>query len=136
VEDEWFFQRQAFYRLYEKPWYEVHALRFLDWLENQHGPVLSIAFAGKLGRLVEQYYWRFRFEDVAATGLGARRGASAGGKVKAALHRTKYSAWQNAASEIWARRPELSKIAVAQKVRTNLSTSRTAKHIARYIRRP
>ena len=134
-------------RLYEKPWYEFHALQFLDWIESSVKelqkskaaamPILVIsAFSGRLGRLVEQYYWRFRFERVAITGRGAQRGASAGGRAKAEVHQAEHSMWQNAASKIWADRPELSKIAVANIIKKHFDGVRTAKHIARYITQP
>ena len=71
--------------LYEKSWYEYHAVQLLDWIEKpdflgkSNAPVwLTSGFAGTLGRLVEQYYWRFRFEKAAVTGVGARAGASTG----------------------------------------------------------
>ena len=70
----------AYQRVYEKPWYEAHALNFLDFvytstmnLKEDQGQYLKLigkraldpstcqvlviaAFAGQLGRLVEQYY--------------------------------------------------------------------------------
>jgi len=93
-EDTPFFERCALQRLYQKPWYEVHALQFLDSIESalmlerpQLDVVLISSFSGELGRLVEQYFWRFQFEQAAITGVGARKGASAGGKVRAAAHK-------------------------------------------------
>jgi hypothetical protein len=127
---------------YQKPWYEYYALRFLDVFETvQRGeiksvPQVNLVWSARLGRLVEQYDWRFRFEDAATTGVGARRGASAGGKARAALHRAEHSAWQSLASEIWTRRPRLSKIAVAETIKKQKSSARTAKHIARFIKHP
>lgn len=138
-----FFREEAFYhRHYEKPWYEIHALQFLNWIEDpdpvirklpQLERLLHVSFAGRLGRLVEQYYWRFRFEEAVVTGIGARKGASAGGKAKAESHRMERRAWQIAALEIWRRRPSLSKLAVAEQVRKQLRDRHTAKHIARYL---
>ena len=72
---------------------------------------------GKLARLLEQYLWKFKFEQAAKTGATVRKGASAGGKAKAAQHQAQHSQWQKAASEIWARRPDLSKQAVAGLIR-------------------
>jgi len=133
-------------RLYEKPWYEFHAIQLfetMDELLKAGARLKSIAapglaflvsgFAGELGRLSEQYYWRFRYEGAAIIGIGARKGASAGGVSKAALHRAEHCAWQKAASEIWERRPGLTKIAVAEIIRKQSRVPRTAKHIARYI---
>jgi hypothetical protein len=128
-------------QLYEKSWYEYHAVQLLDWIEKPEflGKTdlpfwFASSFAGTLGRLVEQYYWRFRFEKAAVTGVGARAGASMGGKAKARLHEAEHSEWQTAAAEIWARRPDLGKAAVAQLVKKQLSASQTAKHIARFIK--
>jgi hypothetical protein len=130
--------------IYQKPWYEYHALQFLDWIEGRvlglsssaYRALTSFAnplFAGQLGRLVEQYYWRFRFEGAAITGVGVRSGVSAGGKARAITHRAMQDAWQQTAREIWGRRPELSRTAVAQLVKSQLNLQSTAKHIARYI---
>ena len=148
------FRALAETKLYEKPWYEFHALQLLDFVsfsmrqgEDQRGPdsrrfsnawntLLLCNWTGQLGRLVEQYSWRFRFEIAAITGVGARKGASAGGRAKAQRHHTELSAWQKAASDVWSRRPDLSKISVAQAVKKRLGVPRTAKHIARVIKRP
>jgi hypothetical protein len=76
-------------RLYQKPWYEFHALQFLGFIEmsveqtSKHpavGFMLIAGFAGQLGRLVEQYYGRFRFERAAVAGESARKGASTGAR--------------------------------------------------------
>lgn len=145
--DRWQLEELARYRMYEKPWYEFHAVTFLNWIESAQRDavekkranltaLLISSFSGELGRLVEQYYWRFRFEEAAITGVGARKGASAGGKAKAGLHKAEHSAWQKAASDIWARRPKLSKIAVAEAIKKQLGDARTAKHIARFINHP
>jgi hypothetical protein len=128
-------------RLYEKSWYEYHVIQLLDWIQKPEflgeTPVLlTSGFAGTLGRLVEQYYWRFRFEKAAVTGIGARAGASMGGKAKARLHEPEHSAWQKEAADIWSRRPNLNKAAVAQLIKKQLSATQTAKHIARFINRP
>ena len=132
-------------RLYEKPWYEIHALQLLDWLDFPRPVVLSDTtlaqralprFAGTLGRLVEQYYWRFQHEDAAVTGRGARSGASAGGKALASIRQNERRAWQVVANEVWARRPDLNIHAVAEVVKKRLRLNQTAKHIGRYIRKP
>ena len=98
--------------------------------------MLISSFSGQLGRLIEQYYWRFKFEEAAITGVGARKGASAGGKARAALHMMEHSVWQKLASGIWGRRPTLSKIATAEIIKKHVGSSRTAKHIARFINHP
>lgn len=139
--DERIFEGVALRDLYEKPWYEVHALRFLDWVEDESSRphlawFINVGLAGKLGRLVEQYYWRFRYEKAAITGLGARSGASAGGKVRATQLHMKHAKWQQIANGIWSRRPELKAQSVASEVKKKLKLKETAKHIARYLRRP
>jgi hypothetical protein len=145
--ERWGVEDLALDRLYEKPWYEFYAIEWLDFIDQrlQTGvrevkgaaglALLVSCFAGELGRLSEQYYWRFRYEGATITGIGARKGASIGGKSKAALHQTQHWTWQKAALEIWKRKPELSKMAVAEIIRRRYHVPRTAKHIARYIRR-
>jgi hypothetical protein len=139
----WWLERMAEKQLYEKSWYEYHAVQLLDWLEKPqflgktNVPLwLTSGFSGRLGRLVEQYYWRFRFEKATVTGVGARTGASKGGVAKAKLHEAEQSAWQNEAVRIWSRRPNLKKAAVAQLIKKQLNAPQTAKHIARFIKYP
>jgi hypothetical protein len=98
-----------------------------------------IFLAGQLGRLVEQYSWRFQHEKAVEIGEGARKGASAGGRAKARLSEIKRSSWQDEALNIWANRPDLSKRAVADliiKRQSGEGRKPTAKHIMRYIIRP
>ena len=144
---EWMRQRLALRRTYQKPWYEFHAVQLLDWIVDWKRDIMKPRLAklgglmlsgdsGQLGRLIEQYSWRFRFEGAAIAGLGARLGASAGGKAKARQHHDQHSIWQNKAVEVWGHRPGLSKMAVADLVRKECAPSLTAKHIARFIRRP
>jgi hypothetical protein len=170
---------------YRKPWYEFHALEFLDLIEvnyleendkalwpavrdvalglkrrnfpdmaYEHGLLADlragdvraaiayewvrvaadradiVSTAAKLGRLVEQYYWRFKFDRVVE---GNKTRASLGGRIRAASHREKHCIWQAAASEIAARRPDFSKAAIAETIKRQLCESCTAEHIARYI---
>jgi hypothetical protein len=154
------FEELAYQRVYEKPWYEAQALNFLDIvytstknLKEDQGRFLRLigkraldpskcqvlviaAFAGQLGRLVEQYYWRFRYERAVVAGESVRKGASAGGKIKAEQYQAKHSVWQNEASKIWARRPDLTNNAVGEIIRKQFGEACTAKHIARCITRP
>jgi hypothetical protein len=139
--EKWVLEELAMRRLYEKAWYEAHALLLLNWTEDRTAPKdlalwCNAVWTGQLGRLVEQYYWRFRFEDVAAIGIRARKGASAGGLAKADSHRSEHSAWQSLASEIWARRPELGNTSVGELIRKRLGLKLSAKHIGRYIIHP
>jgi hypothetical protein len=149
---------------YQKPWYESHALSCLKEIESLKESVKSeivettekekqssaipyevlseeltselIFFAGQLGRLVEQYAWRFQHEKAVEIGEGARKGASAGGREKARLSEAEHSAWRAEASKIRAKKPYLTNLGVAEAVRTDLRVDRTAKHIARYIHPP
>jgi hypothetical protein len=142
---EWF-EEIAFQHVYKKPWYEAYALQFLDWIPDMTRratgdqklipltSMLNVAFSGQLGRLVEQYYWKFIFEGATLTGLGARKGAGSGGKAKAKAHKSEQAKWQEIASEVWARHPYMSKMAVAEIIRRQLKEPRTAKHIARYLK--
>jgi len=145
--DRWQLQNLARFRLYKKPWYEYHALQLFSqiaFVEKEIGEQKSVTtmlrhlsiLSGKVGRLVEQYYWRFHFEGPAKIGIKTTKGASLGGKTKSSTAQTEHLAWQNAASEIWARRSDLSTAAVAELIKRQLDDPRTAKHIARYIKRP
>jgi hypothetical protein len=144
LQDRSLFREKACQQLYEKPWYEFHALQFFDFIEQSiealskrpafEAMCISL-FAGQLGRLVEQYCWRCQFEKAATAGAGARKGASAGGRSKAERDQDRHSTWQNEASKIWARRPELTKHAVGQRIQKKFGETCTAKHIARYINR-
>ncbi|MCX7309752.1 MAG: hypothetical protein NTZ72_18145, partial [Afipia sp.] len=138
-------ERMAANRLYEKAWYEFHAVRLIDWMEPEKLDtgkfktlpfIFATSFSGQLGRLVEQYYWKFRFEKAAITGIGSRLGASAGGKTKAKAHLAEHSAWQKVATEIWASKSKLTKTAVAKAIKKRLRVPQTAKHITRFIKRP
>jgi hypothetical protein len=141
-EDIWMIQERGRMRLYEKPWYELHAIELFvgigecaKYLSDSPG-LMSLTLArlcGQLGRLVEQYSWRFRYEDAALAGTAARKGASSGGRARAGRHGAEQAKWQNAALDIWARRPELSKIAVAELIKRQVRAAPTAKHIARHI---
>lgn len=147
VFERWQIEEIAMRRIYEKPWYEAHAVQLFDWLadpsfrqagaKNDALSLLSTTnFSGTLGRLVEQYYWRFKFEKAAMTGMAARSGASTGGKAKAQLHRLQHAKWQLEATKIWRDKPQLTKAAVAKLIKARLSVPQTGKHIARFIRRP
>jgi hypothetical protein len=124
-------------RLYKKPWYEYHALQFIDWIRlSKRGKYprysqFDLDVAGQLGRLVEQYFWRFQFE--AAT---AHMAARAGGKARAVQLEQERSIWQAEAAKAWAQHPRHSKITIADIVRKKTGSDRTAKHISRYILKP
>ncbi|MCC6983612.1 MAG: hypothetical protein IT535_10115 [Bauldia sp.] len=145
--DEW---SDAEFRLYEKPWYEHHALQLLSFIaltkqESERrrkagktdslGAFLMLQWCGVLGRLVEQYYWRFRFEAPVISGLAVRQAASAGGTARALAHKLDHAKWSAFAQTVWARRPDLSKLAVAGIVRRQFNLRQSTKHIARFIAR-
>jgi hypothetical protein len=134
---------------FKKPWYEFHATRFLLWIDQTRDRLSDslsawdLALCGQLGRLVEQYYWKFRFERAAISGVDARNGASRGGKVKSEGDRARQTEWQRRAIAVWQSHPNWSKLAVAGHIKKQLSrepTTRrnvpTARHIARYINEP
>ena len=137
-------------RMYEKPWYEFNALQFIDFIEaNLSGLesgqtdkrarlscLMVSSFSGRLGRLVEQYYWRFRFERAAQTGIMIHSSATNGGMARARLPKPQLAEWRAAALEVWRSSPTLSKTAVSEVVKKKLRVSQTAKHIARFIKRP
>jgi hypothetical protein len=121
---------------FKKPWYEYHAVQLLERIAGERVSGWHLVWCGQLGRLVEQYYWKFRFEKDAVTGIGARKGASLSGKLKSERHKAKQAGWQRMASEIWARHPDWSDMTVAENIKKQLAEPLTAKHIARYIRKP
>lgn len=143
----------AKFYLYQKPWYEYHALHLValvalcdetvvikgrDGVEYRRREVaghLAMNWMGQLGRLVEQYYWRFKFERAAKTGIATSEAARAGGLARSARLRHQHSTWNEVANDIWSRRADLSKVAIAELVRRQLGLPQTAKHIARFIER-
>jgi hypothetical protein len=110
--------------IYLKPWYEYRALELMQILQSQEqslksATVLSdVSFAGKLGRVVEQYYWRFQHEGDAISGDKSKKGASVGGTERARRYKDKgqRAAWQKAATEFWSKHPEWTKSRVANEI--------------------
>jgi hypothetical protein len=74
------------------------------------------------------------FRDVEGRGLAKLR--SAGGRARADMHHVEQAEWQKAATEIWAREPELKTLDVARRIKKRLHLAYTPKHIARYIQKP
>jgi hypothetical protein len=123
---------------FKKPWYEYHAVQLLERIAGERVSGWHLAWCGQLGRLVDQYYWRFRFEKAAIAGVGMQKGASLGGKIKSARYKPQQQEWQRLAADIWGRKPELSKLAVAKIIVAKINKihpgeAPTAKNIARYI---
>jgi hypothetical protein len=84
---------KVLYEPYSKSWYEFHAIKIDEMIEaiatgtEKEANTLStnrirlalitlIGYAGQLGRVVEQYYWKFIFEKDAIRGLTIARGAN------------------------------------------------------------
>jgi hypothetical protein len=137
-------------RFYEKPWYELHALDLISSLKTFRKGIWSTSeqhrdeyldaiyeFVGKLGRLAEQYYWKFCFEPAAKGGVRSKEGARKSGMSRATRYKAIHAVWQNAATEIWSRRPGMKKADVARAVQKRLNLKQTSRNIERYIsRRP
>jgi hypothetical protein len=127
-----------------KPWYEYFAVQLLNRIERQRlwgisqSPLMAwqnvAIYSGSLGRLIEQYYWKFRYARAVRSGLKSRAGASRGGKSKAKNPPLHHALWKTEATKIWKSKPHLSRAAVAQHIKRRLRASYSAKHIERVIR--
>jgi hypothetical protein len=93
-------------------------------------------FSGKLGRLIEQYYWKFLVEKAAMRGVKISESARSGGILLASRRKREHEAWQAAARMVWQERPASSKMTVAQIVKKRLKLGRSVKHISRVLKRP
>jgi hypothetical protein len=126
---------------YSKTWYEYHIneqLFFIDEASRSDKNIgfmiiLLTSFAGTLGRLVEQYYWKFLIEESAIRGTRISQSARAGGLKLAAIRRSEHNRWKAAAGLIWKGHPKLSKMAVASLLKKRLGISRSPKHISRVL---
>ncbi len=145
----------ALYRPYSKPWYEYHINRGIDFVtmsllpseilaslrvldfENFVGETALVAEeAVKLGRLIEQYYWKFFIEKSAIRGEKSSEGAKFGGNIKASKQKRVHERWQLAAVAVWQENPTRSKMTVAKIVKQRLKLGLSAKHISRVLTRP
>jgi hypothetical protein len=139
---------RVLYKTYSKAWYEYHInlyIYFLDeevaWLarraEQDHklgfSVIIIIHFSGRLGRLVEQYYWKFFLEKAAIRGVKISESAKSGGLLLASMRKHEHAAWQAAARLIWQERPTSSKMTVASIVKRRLKIDRSVKHISRVL---
>ena len=149
IEKEKAILRLASSKTFEKPWYEYHALRLLDaidldpalqgWdskVEWKAAKAILAEFAGRLGRLVEQYHWKFRYEADAVRGQKIRKAASRSGNLRAQRFKNEQARWQRKANDIAVQRPKLGKMALAAAVKKSLKLIHTPKHISRFIKVP
>jgi hypothetical protein len=133
---------------YSKPWYEYHIISKIRSLIGvaYPGPVFGpapsmkpleiIKSSAQLGRLVEQYYWKFLLEKSAIRGEKVTQGAKSGGHANASILKQDHARWQTAARAVWREHPAFSKTAVASIVKKRLKLDRSPKHIARVLKRP
>jgi hypothetical protein len=143
--------RQVLRTTYSKAWYEYHINEHLFFLDEEiailnrgakQGNSLGLSarmiikFSATLGRLIEQYYWKFFVETAAIRGAKISQSAQTGGLKLASRRKEEHAAWQAEANSIWGMYPEKSKMSVASAVRKRLKIERTAKHISRVLRRP
>jgi hypothetical protein len=142
---------RAIDRTYSKAWYEYHinehiffidqaTAQFLKPAENRNlvslRVMLMMNFSVILGRLIEQYYWKFLVEKAAIRGEKISRSAKSGGHRRASLLKHEHVPWQFAANQIWQLTPTRSKLAVALIVKRRLKLKQSAKHISRVLKRP
>lgn len=138
--------------LYTKAWYEYHINAEIEnvkkaerlvRIEAEQGSIsygmaiwMIVMAAGTLGRLVEQYYWKFMVEKAAERGIKTAEAASAGGKTRAANRKMEQWEWNKAAKHVWKEHPNLNKTAVARAVAKRLAVKLSPRHIAKYISKP
>lgn len=142
----------AVFLTFKKAWYEYHINAQIQrvhhaqeillveasrgGLENGEGVQLHLNAVGILGRLIEQYYWKFMVEKAAERGLKTVMAASAGGKVRAANLKAQQRQWNDTAKQIWRDHPNLTKTAVALAISKRLGIEKSPRHIARFIAKP
>jgi hypothetical protein len=128
-EKERYVYMSALYKPYSKAWYEYHINTELSsTLKN------DVAAAAVMGRLVEQYYWKFIHESAAIVGMSVQRGGVAGAALKASMHAPEHEKWKLEADAMLSRNPRASMTVVATHIRRKLKLGVTSKHIARVIK--
>ncbi len=140
---------RVLYETYSKAWYEYHVNQQIYFLDESIGMLgraieqnqkigldvmLIQNFAGTLGRLVEQYYWKFLHEKAAIRGVKISESAKTGGRHRAAKHKHEHAAWRAAARLVRQERPASSTMTVASIVKQRLKIDRSVKHISRVLR--
>jgi hypothetical protein len=140
--------KRALAETYSKPWYEYHINKKIESLIGvaYPGPVFGpapnmkpleiIKSSAQLGRLIEQYYWKFLLEKSAIRGEKTSQSAKTGGNIKASKLKRVHERWQLAAVAVWKENSTHTKMTVAKIVRQRLKLGLSAKHISRVIVRP
>jgi hypothetical protein len=137
-------------KTYSKAWYEFHINQHIFVIENitesfrsPAGPRnvarridMLINYSARLGRLIEQYYWKFLVEKAAIRGEKISQSAKAGGLLRAAMLKHEHAPWQALANQIWRQNPKHQKMTVASIVKKRLKLNQTAKHIAGVLKQP
>jgi hypothetical protein len=148
---DYYLYRRALDEPYSKLWYEFHinhtdeivdALTSeTDWIAgstpklNLHMRTL-IGTAGTLGRLVEQYYWKFIFEKKAISGAKLSEAGRDGAARSAKKHKAEHARWQAVADLIWKEDPSKLKTTVASSVKKRLKLRQTVTQIVRVLNAP
>jgi hypothetical protein len=141
---------RALDKTYSKAWYECHINEQIDLIEgftaagidqprsNARALVglLVIQSSATLGRLIEQYYWKFLLEKAAMRGQKISEAAKSGGHLRAAIGKRDHAVWQSAARLVWQKDPKKSKMTVASIVKKRLNLDQSVKHISRTLSRP
>jgi hypothetical protein len=138
------FQR-ALDKTYSKAWYEYHINAQFDLInksvkdtDTKYELRISriVTSSGRLGRLIEQYYWKFLIEKSAISGEKISKSAKSGGHIRASKQKRVHEEWQLAARAVWQENPTRSKMTVAAIVKQRLKLTLSAKHISRVLTRP
>jgi hypothetical protein len=139
---------RVLYETYSKAWYEYHVNQQIYFLDESIGMLgraieqnqkigvdvmLIQNSAATLGRLVEQYYWKFLHEKAAIRGVKISESAKTGGRLRAAKHKHEHAAWRATASLVRQERPTSSNMTIASIVKLRLKINRSVKHISRVL---
>jgi hypothetical protein len=144
----------ALFQPYSKAWYEFHINDAIDCVsrllpqsetkaglraprdfESSIGSIALVEEAVKLGRLIEQYYWKFFIEKAAIRGEKISKAAKSGGHRHAYILKQDHDRWQTAARAVRQKHPAFSESAVASIVKQKLTLAQSPKHIARVLAR-
>ena len=151
TEWDWHIYGRALRQTYSKAWYEYHINQYILYIDDAATRIkqpaqqmnvinmcvmLTMNFSATLGRLVEQYYWKFFIEKAAISGEKISQYAKSGGHMKASRQKRVHAGWQLAAGVVWKENPKRSKMMVATIVKQRLKLTLSAKHISRLITRP
>lgn len=142
---------RALYETYSKAWYEYHINEHIYFgdenvaMLQRHAELglklgldtmLLMNFSARLGRLIEQYYWKFLVEKSAIRGIKISESARTGGLILSSIRKAEHARWQLAANLIWKERPAISKMAAASILKKRLNIAQSAKHISRVLHKP